>query len=84
MTEAAYAPSPGVRPPRNGALIVNLDVAPDGPRLAVLAALAAQDRLRIRIGQQLPLERASRALAAATCGRGGGAVALLIAAEVSR
>jgi hypothetical protein len=63
---------------------VNLYVAPDGPRLARLAELAAQDRFRIRMGLRLPLERATEALAVATSGRGGGAVTLLIAAEVSR
>lgn len=68
---------------QRGIRIVNLYVAPDGPRLARLAELAAQDRFHIRIGLQLPLERAAHALAVVGSG-GGGAVALLIAAEVSR
>jgi hypothetical protein len=51
--------------------------------LAHLAELAAQDQLHIRIGAQLPLERAAQALAGAVNG-GGGAVALLIAPEVVR
>jgi NADPH:quinone reductase-like Zn-dependent oxidoreductase len=71
-------------PEQRGISIVNLYVAPDGPRLARLAELAAQDRFRIRIGLQLPLERAAQALAVAVSGRGGGAAALVIAAEVSR
>jgi NADPH:quinone reductase-like Zn-dependent oxidoreductase len=68
---------------QRGISIINLYVAPDGPRLAHLAELAAQDQLHIRIGQQLPLERAAQALAAAVNG-GGGAVALLIAPEAVR
>ena len=74
----------GPSPEQRGISIVNLYVAPDGPRLARLAELAAQDRFRIRMGLRLPLERATEALAVATSGRGGGAVTLLIAAEVSR
>jgi hypothetical protein len=52
--------------------------------LARLAELAAQDRFRIRVGLQLPLERAAQVLAVAASGGGSGAVVLLIAAEVSR
>jgi NADPH:quinone reductase-like Zn-dependent oxidoreductase len=74
----------GPPPEQRGISIVNLYVAPDGPRLARLAELAAQGRLRIRMGLRLPLERATEALAAATSGRGGGAVVLLMDAEVSR
>jgi hypothetical protein len=48
-----------------GISIVNLYVAPDGPRLARLAELATQDRLRIRMRLRLPLERAPQALAEA-------------------
>lgn len=70
-------------PAQRGIRIINLYVAPDGPRLAHLAELAAQDQLHIRLGPQLPLERAAQALAGAVHG-GGGAVALLIAPEVVR
>jgi len=73
----------GPPPAQRGISIRNLYVAPDGVRLAHLAELAAQDQLHIRIGQQLPLERAAQALAVAVNG-GGGAVALLIAPEVGR
>src|SRR2546423_1456931 len=73
----------GPPPAQRGIRIRNLYVAPDGPRLAHLAELAAQDQLHIRLGPQLPLERAAQALAVAVNG-GGGAVALLIAPEVVR
>ena len=62
---------------------VNLYVAPDGPRLAHLAALAAQDGLHIRLGPQLPLDRAAEALALAAHG-GSGALVLLLTPEVAR
>jgi NADPH:quinone reductase-like Zn-dependent oxidoreductase len=73
----------GPPPAQRGIRISNLYVAPDGPRLAHLAELAAQDQLHIRIGPQLPLEGAAQALAVAVNG-GGGAVALRIAPEVGR
>ena len=72
----------GPPPAQRGISIINLYVAPDGPRLAHLAELAAQDQLHIRIGQQLPLEGAAQALTLVV--NGGGAVTLLIAAEVAR
>jgi NADPH:quinone reductase-like Zn-dependent oxidoreductase len=73
----------GPPPAQRGIRIINLYVAPDGPRLAHLAELAAQDQLHIRISQHLPLAWAAQALALVVNG-GGGAVALLIAAEVAR
>src|SRR5690349_16980594 len=73
----------GPPPAQRGISIRNLYVAPDGPRLAQLAELVAQDQLHIRLGPQLPLERAAQALAGAVTG-GGGAVVLLIAPEVVR
>jgi NADPH:quinone reductase-like Zn-dependent oxidoreductase len=73
----------GPPPAQRGIRIINLYVAPDGPRLAHLAELAAQDQLHLRLGPQLPLEGAAQALAVAVNG-GGGAVALLIAPEVGR
>jgi hypothetical protein len=63
--------------------VVNLYVTPDGPRLARLAELAAQERLRIRVGLQLPLDQAPHALSMAASGWGGGAIVLLTAAGVS-
>jgi NADPH:quinone reductase-like Zn-dependent oxidoreductase len=64
-----------------GVSIVNLYVAPDGPRLANVAELTAQGQFRPRMGLRLPLERAAEALSMAASGRGGGAVALVIDAE---
>jgi hypothetical protein len=64
-TETASSPSPGRHRWRRGVSIVNLYVAPGGPRPANLAELAAQRQSHLPRGRTLPLERAAEALRAA-------------------
>jgi NADPH:quinone reductase-like Zn-dependent oxidoreductase len=66
------APPPEERDVR----IANVYVRPDGDQLRRLAALLAEDKLHLDVHATYPLARAAEALARATSGAGGGAVAL--------
>jgi NADPH:quinone reductase-like Zn-dependent oxidoreductase len=63
-------------PATRGIAVSSLYVRPDGGQLRKLAALFGEGKLEVRVGGVFPIDDAAAALAAATRGRGGGAVVL--------